>query len=146
MPHKLRKTRKMRGSRTHGWGKIGQHRGAGCRGNRKVGRHKHLWSYVAAHEPNYFGKHGFNSPKKLKLNEKIINISKLEELSEQFSVEKEKGKLLVDLASLGYTKLLGSGKLTKRLTVNIPSCSKSAAEKVKKAGGEVIIKSMDQGE
>lgn len=146
MPHKLRKTRKMRGSRTHGWGKIGQHRGAGCRGNRKVGRHKHLWSYVAAYEPNYFGKHGFNSPKNSKLNKKIINISKLEELSEQLSVEKEKGKLLVDLTSLGYTKLLGSGKLTKKITVNIPSCSKSAAEKVKKAGGEVIIKSMEQGE
>ena len=141
MPHKLRKTRKMRGSRTHGWGKIGQHRGAGCRGNRRVGRHKHLWSYVAAHEPNYFGKHGFNSPKSINLKEKVINISTLDELSEKNSIEKENGKLFIDLSALGYTKLLGSGKLTKKLTVNISSCSKTAAEKIKKAGGEVLIKS-----
>ena len=73
MPHKLRKTRKMRGSRTHGWGKIGQHRGAGCRGHRNVGRHKHLWSYVVAHEPNHFGKHGFNSRHSLNLKEKKID-------------------------------------------------------------------------
>lgn len=141
MPHKLRKTRKMRGSRTHGWGKIGQHRGAGCRGNRRVGRHKHLWSYVTAHEPNYFGKHGFNSPQSINLKERVINISTLDELSEKNSLEKENGQLFIDLSALGYTKLLGSGKLTKKLIVNISSCSKTAAEKIKKAGGEVIIKS-----
>jgi large subunit ribosomal protein L15 len=140
MPHKLRKTRKMRGSRTHGWGKIGQHRGAGCRGHRKVGRHKHLWSYVAAHEPNYFGKHGFNSPKSFNLKEKVINISTLDELSEKKPNEKEKG-IFIDLTALGYTKLLGSGKLKQKITVNVPSCSKTAAEKIKKAGGEVLIKS-----
>lgn len=141
MPHKLRKTRKMRGSRTHGWGKIGQHRGAGCRGNRKVGRHKHLWSYVAAHEPKYFGKHGFNSPQSLNLKEKVINISALDELSEINSIKKENGQLFIDLSALGYTKLLGSGKLTKKLSVNISSCSKTAAEKIEKAGGEVLLKS-----
>lgn len=27
MPHRLRKVRKQRGSRTHGWGRVGQHRG-----------------------------------------------------------------------------------------------------------------------
>jgi len=32
MPHKLRKTRKMRGSRTHGYGQVGQHRKSGSRG------------------------------------------------------------------------------------------------------------------
>jgi large subunit ribosomal protein L15 len=146
MPHKLRKTRKYRGSRTHGWGRVGQHRGAGCRGHRKVGRHKHLWSYVTAHEPNYFGKHGFNSPQSIGLKENLINISTLDEISEKISVEKEKGKLYVDLTNLGFTKLLGTGKLTKKLTVNVPSCSKSAADKIKRAGGEVLIQSQEQGE
>lgn len=146
MPHKLRKTRKYRGSRTHGWGRVGQHRGAGCRGHRKVGRHKHLWSYVTAHEPNYFGKHGFNSPQSIRLKENLINISTLDEISEKISVEKEKGKLYVDLTNLGFTKLLGTGKLTKKLTVNVPSCSKSAAQKIEKAGGEVLIKSQEHGE
>jgi large subunit ribosomal protein L15 len=146
MPHKQRKTRKMRGSRTHGYGRIGQHRDAGSRGHRKVGRHKHLWSYVTAHEPDYFGKKGFTSPKSLKRREKIINIAKLDKISQTSPAEKEKGKLHIDLTSLGYTKLLGTGKITKPLIVNVPSCSKTAAEKIKKAGGQVLTQSQEHGE
>ena len=146
MPHKLRKTRKMRGSRTHGWGKVGQHRGAGSRGHRNVGRHKHLWSYVAAHAPNHFGKHGFTSHLSFNSKENLINISELDEISEKISVEQEKGKFFVNLTALGFTKLLGSGKLNKKLIVQIPSCSKSAAEKIKNSGGELILQSHEQGE
>jgi large subunit ribosomal protein L15 len=144
MPHKQRKTRKMRGSRTHGYGRIGQHRDAGSKGQRKVGRHKHLWSYVVTHEPDYFGKHGFTSPQSLKRKESIINISKLNELSQKFS--DEKGTTHVDLTSLGFTKLLGTGNITKPLIVNVASCSKTAAEKIKKAGGQVLIASQENGE
>ncbi len=145
MPHKQRKTRKMRGSRTHGYGRVGQHRDAGSKGQRKVGRHKHLWSYVVAYEPDYFGKHGFTSPKNLKRKEKIINIAKLDQMS-QVATKKEKGKTHVDLTSLGYTKLLGTGQITKPLTVTILSCSKTAAEKIRKAGGQVLIQSQEHGE
>ncbi len=133
----------MRGSRTHGYGRIGQHRDAGSKGQRKVGRHKHLWSYVTAHEPNYFGKHGFTSPQSLKRKEKVINIAKLDEIS-TLSTEKEKAH--VDLTSLGYTKLLGTGKITKPLTVTVSACSKTAEEKIKKAGGQVLTQSQENGE
>jgi large subunit ribosomal protein L15 len=144
MPHKERKTRKMRGSRTHGYGRVGQHRDAGSRGHRKVGRHKHLWSYVVAHEPDYFGKHGFTSPQSLKRKENTINIKQLNELTAETSGEKDKTQ--VNLTSLGYTKLLGTGKITKPLIVNVPSCSKSAAEKIKKAGGQVLTQPQEHGE
>ncbi len=143
MPHKERKTRKMRGSRTHGYGRIGQHRDAGSRGHRKVGRHKHLWSYVATYEPDYFGKHGFTSPQSIKRKERVINIAKLEEIG---VLSTEEGKARVDLTSLGYTKLLGTGKITKPLTVTVPSCSKTAEEKIKKAGGQVLTSSKENGE
>jgi large subunit ribosomal protein L15 len=145
MPHKERKTRKMRGSRTHGYGRIGQHRDAGSKGQRKVGRHKHLWSYVTTYEPDYFGKHGFTSPQSLKRKEKVINITKLEEIA-VISTETEKGKTSVDLTSLGYTKLLGTGKISKPLTVTVPACSKTAQEKIKKAGGQVLTASQENGE
>jgi large subunit ribosomal protein L15 len=145
MPHKLRKTRKNRGSRTQGYGRIGQHRKTGSKGYRKAGRHKHLWSYVTTYEPDYFGKHGFTSPKSLKHKENAINIKKLDELAAQISTEKE-GKLHVDLAGLGYTKLLGAGQTSKALIVNVPSCSKSADEKIKKAGGQVITAVQESGE
>ncbi|HEW93674.1 MAG TPA: 50S ribosomal protein L15, partial [Thermoprotei archaeon] len=32
MPHRYRKTRWQRGSRTYGWGRVGQHRKSGSRG------------------------------------------------------------------------------------------------------------------
>jgi len=145
MPHKLRKTRKNRGSRTQGYGRVGQHRDTGSKGRRKSGRHKHLWSYVTTYEPDYFGKRGFTSPKSLKRKENTINIARLDEISSKFSTEKE-SKLRVDLTNLGYTKLLGTGKTKKALIVNVSSCSKSAAEKIKKAGGQVLTASEKHGE
>lgn len=144
MPHKERKTRKMRGSRTHGYGRVGQHRDAGSKGQRKVGRHKHLWSYVTTYEPDYFGKKGFTSPQSLKRKENTINIHELSELTAKTPAEK--GKIQLDLTSLGYTKLLGTGKITKPLTIIVPSCSKTAAEKIKKAGGKISTKSQEHGE
>ncbi|MDR2700418.1 MAG: 50S ribosomal protein L15 [Nitrososphaerota archaeon] len=136
MPHKLRKIRKTRGSRTQGYGRIGQHRDAGSKGNRKVGRHKHLWSKVVTSEPDYFGNHGFTSPRSLHKKEVTLNIQRLAEIAETNTV---------DLAEMGYTKLLGTGKITKSLTVTVPTCSKLAEEKIVKAGGKVITASQENG-
>ncbi len=139
MPHDLRKTRKKRGSRTVGWGKVGQHRRRGGKPYR-TGRHKALWSYVIKYDPDYYSKTGFTSPKSFRLRHRvnIINVGALDGLAEKFAVEQEKGKMLVDLENLGYSKLLGSGKITKPLVVRVPSFSESAAEKVKEAGGEIL--------
>jgi large subunit ribosomal protein L15 len=109
MPHRLRKIRKKRGSRTCGYGRVGQHRKSGSKGYRKAGRHKHGWTYVIKYEPDYFGKKGFTSPKSLRQEVKVINIGELEEIAEKYG-KTENGKILIDLEGLGYTKLLGSGK------------------------------------
>jgi large subunit ribosomal protein L15 len=146
MPHKLRRIRKTRGSRTQGYGRVGQHRKTGSKGYRKAGRHKHLWSYVTTYEPDAFGKHGFTSPRSLKRKENVVNLAKLAELSGKFSAPNEEGKSLVDLTSLGYSKLLGTGRISKALIVKVPACSKSAAEKVQKAGGQVLTASQETGE
>ena len=130
MPHKLRKIRNFRGTRTQGYGRIGQHRDSGSKGNRKVGRHKHLWSKIVTSEPNYFGKHGFHSPQAIHKIEKTINLQKID----QMAVSSE-----INLTELGYTKLLGSGKLTKALTIQVKEASKSAQQKVQNAGGKLIL-------
>jgi large subunit ribosomal protein L15 len=132
MPHKLRKIRKFRGSRTVGYGRIGQHRDSGSKGNRKVGRHKHLWSKVVTSEPNYFGKHGFVSPQSKHRIENTINLVKLDQLASGAEI---------NLTELGYTKLLGTGKITKALTITVPVASKSAMAKVQEAGGKLITTS-----
>jgi large subunit ribosomal protein L15 len=142
MPHKLRRIRKTRGSRTQGYGRVGQHRKTGSKGMRNVGRHKHSWSYVIRYEPEYFGKKGFVSPKSLRKKENVINVKRLDEIAEKFSTEKE-GKMLIDLESLGYTKLLGTGRIAKSLVVKVASCTKSAAEKIKEAGGQILIETRE---
>lgn len=146
MPHKLRKTRKRRGSRTQGWGRVGQHRRTGSKGRRNPGRHKALWSYVIKYEPDYFGKHGFTSPRSFKRKVNVINIGMLDQMAEKFSTKTEGDKPIIDLEALGYGKLLGTGRITKPLVVKITSCSKAAGEKIKNAGGQVLMKTQETGE
>jgi len=146
MPHRLRKIRKNRGSRTQGWGRVGQHRRTGSKGRRNAGRHKALWSYVIKYEPDYYSKVGFTSPKSLRHEAKIMNVGTLDSMAARLSTEKQEDKTVVDLAALGYTKLLGTGKITKPVIIKVASCSKSAAEKVKNAGGQVLMEIQDTGE
>ncbi|MGD0979511.1 MAG: uL15 family ribosomal protein [Candidatus Bathyarchaeia archaeon] len=146
MPHRLRKVRKNRGSRTQGWGRVGQHRRTGSKGRRNAGRHKALWSYVIKYEPDYYSKVGFTSPKSLRHEVKIINVGTLNGIADKLSTEKQEDKTVVDLAALGYTKLLGTGRVTKPLVIRVASCSKSAAEKVKNAGGQVLMETLETGE
>jgi large subunit ribosomal protein L15 len=144
MPHRLRKSRKNRGSRTCGYGKVGQHRDQGSKPERKAGRHKHKWSYVQRYEPNYFGKKGFTSPKSLHQNIHVVNVGRLDQVAE--GLPTEKGKYFIDLETLGYEKLLGTGKVTKPLIVKAIFCSKSASQKIKDAGGEVLAETEEKGE
>jgi large subunit ribosomal protein L15 len=145
MPHKLRKTRKRRGSRTQGWGRVGQHRRTGSKGRRNPGRHKGLWSYVIKYEPDYYGKDGFTSPKSLREKANVINVGTLDGMAEKFAVEKEEGRSFIDLESLGYTKLLGTGKISKALIVKVSAFSKSAAEKISDAGGQILEEKHEKG-
>jgi len=141
-PHDLRKTRKRRGTRTVGWGQVGQHRKHGEKGGRKVGRHKHLWSYVLKYEPNYFGKRGFKTPQSIRAKFNTINISTLDQLIDKLTHEKQitkkQGKPYIDLATLGYQKLLATGKLTKPILVKVNSYSENAAKKIQEAGGQIL--------
>lgn len=145
MPHKLRKTRKMRGTRTVGWGRVGQHRKSGQRGQRRSGRHKHLWSYVLRYEPDYFSKKGFFSPRRQKIQ--AVNVGALEDLATHLSaaqaLPEKDGLTFLDLDSLGITKLLGMGTLTKSFSIKVASYSQSAAKKVDEAGGKLIIEKTD---
>ncbi len=143
MPTRLRKTRKVRGSRTQGWGRIGQHRKTGSRPYRKANRHKQGWSYVTTYEPDYFGKHGFTSRQSKVRNTNVINITKLDALVMQLSAEQEQ---TIDLTSLGYVKLLGTGRISKPVTVKVQSASKSATEKIQNAGGKILTAAEESGE
>jgi large subunit ribosomal protein L15 len=77
---------------------------------------------------------------------KAINVGELDEMLEKFQPKEEEGKIFVDLEKFGVTKLLGAGKVSKPLIVKVASCSKSAAEKIKEAGGQILIESQEEAE
>ena len=139
MPHKLRKVRKKRGSRTHGYGQVGQHR-KGTKG--KAGLHKHRWTYVIKYEPDYFEKRGFTSQKAISRKTNVINVGELDELAHKLTAEKKlerkQKKIFLDLDRLGYDKLLGMGKITKPLLVKVVTHSEAAAKKIEEAGGQIL--------
>ena len=54
------------------------------------------------------------------------------------NLEKTQGKKIIDLVGLGYDKLLGGGQVKNAYTVKIKQFTKSAQDKVKQAGGEVL--------
>jgi len=141
MPHKKRKVRKKRGSRTHGYGQVGQHRGGGQRGGHgKAGFHKHKWTYTVKYDPDRFGKRGFKRPIRKEVS--AINVGKLDEQIESLldskQTEKTKEGIKVYLNRLGFDKLLGKGKVTHPLIIQVDSCSKSAAKKIEEAGGQIL--------
>jgi large subunit ribosomal protein L15 len=139
LPHKLRKVRKKRGSRTHGYGQVGQHR-KGTKG--KAVLHKHRWTYVTKYEPDYFEKRGFTSQKAISRKTNVINVGELDELAHKLTAEKKlerkQKKIFLDLDKLGYGKLLGMGKITKPLLVKVVAHSEAAAKKIEEAGGQIL--------
>jgi len=143
LPHKARKVRKQRGSRTHGYGQIGQHRAGGGRGGHgKAGYDKHKWTYVIKHEPDYWLKKGFVSTRTLDKSVNIINVGKLDDLANRLEsekkLEKKDKKIFLDLESLGFDKLLGTGNISKPIVVKIASFSEAASRKLEEAGGEIL--------
>lgn len=149
MPTKLRKTRKMRGSKTCGYGSKKKHRGKGSKGGKGyAGSHKHKWIKIIKEEPDHFGKHGFTSIKRVE--RKIINIEDLDKLLKDFEegkikieenkIKESENSIEIDLTKLGYDKLLGKGKITskKPIVIFVKSFSKKAKEKIESAGGKII--------
>ncbi|MCD6511973.1 MAG: uL15 family ribosomal protein [Thaumarchaeota archaeon] len=138
MPTRFRKVRKKRGSRTHGWGQVGQHRKSGSRGGRgKAGMAKHKWTYTIKYEPDHFGKDKL--PKKSFIK-KWVNVGQLDSIAERL------GKEVLDLNSLGYEKLLGAGEVKKPYTVIVRSFTELAKKKVEDAGGRVVSEAWEVSE
>jgi len=124
-----RKVRKQRGSRTHGWGQIGQHRKTGAKGGRGMaGGHKHKWTKLL--NTDYFGEKGFTPPTATTV--KAANLIQVSTIAERT------GKDVVNLAELGYGKLIAGGNILKPLTIVVDGWSERAAKKVTAAGGRLV--------
>lgn len=142
--HRRKKVEKRRGSRTHGWGSPKKHRGKGSRGGKgkagggKKGQQK--LSKIYAYGLERIGKHGFVP--KIRKVEKEINLRDLELMTESLiekKIAKKTGNVVeLDVGELGYTKVLGSGKIKTKFKIKAKRFSANAIEKIKQAGGEAI--------
>lgn len=130
------KTKRFRGSMTHGRGKKGG-RGAGLRGGRgNAGLHKHKFMHMIKYMPDHFGAHGFKRPQSILKKDNVINVGDLE--------ERFPGKKDIDLGKEGFDKLLGGGKLNTKMKIKVDSASEKAIEKIKEKGGEVVLQKIPQ--
>lgn len=131
MPTRIRKSRKYRGSRTHGYGQIGQHRHSGSRGGHgNAGLHKHKWSWLIKYDPDHFGRDPFRPPGHAKPTT-WANVGDLDTLAKGNSV---------DLTSMGIQKLLGSGTVREPYEVKVSFFTKRAQAKIEAAGGKIVVK------
>ena len=137
MATRNRKTRKFRGSRTHGWGQVGQHRASGHKGGVGIsGQLKHHFSSMLKENPDHFGHDSTHTPR-ANIIKKWTSVRDLDDLFTKFGT-KDGEKKVIDLTGNGYDKILGGGKISNAYAIKVKQFTASAEEKVKQAGGEVL--------
>lgn len=134
--NKRKKATRMRAKTTHGYGSMKKNRGAGNRGGRGMAgtgkRADQLKSKILKEKGNkYYGSYGFSRPQSKVNRNKIINLDQIE-----IEAKKDGDSFVFDASK--YDKVLGTGKITKKIKITSKSFSASAKEKIEKAGGEAI--------
>ncbi len=135
------RTKKLRGSRTHGRGmKAG--RGAGLiggHGNAGLLKHKRL--RMLKYDRDHFGRRGFKRPQSMVRANSTINVGELQEglprLLEGGFARQEGDRYVVDLSGMGIDKLLGEGRVSVPMDVTVAAISSIAKEKIEAQGGSV---------
>jgi len=135
------RTRKMRGSRTHGRGKKAG-RGAGLIGGHgQAGLSKTGKIYMLRYDRDHFGRHGFKRPQCVVVANSTINVSELEENMGRFLsmgyAAKEGDMYNINLTDAGIDKLLGNGNIDISVKVTVSQVSAKAREKIEASGGSI---------
>jgi large subunit ribosomal protein L15 len=109
-------------------------------GHGNAGWKRHRWSSVIRYGWQ-IGKTGFTPVNQHP--QKPINVGDLElgleRLIEQGKAKQADGKIEINLSEIGYTKLLGSGRITRPVRIIVAQSSEKATEKVSQAGGQVVL-------
>ncbi len=76
------------------------------------------------------------------LSRRELNVGDLDAIADrlvELGMASREGDLyVIDLAQLGYQKLLGSGRVSKALQVRVPYATPNAVSKIEEAGGSVV--------
>ena len=148
------KKEKKRGTRTVGYGRVGQHRKTGQRVGRGTTTQlkKSMKSYYLKQKKLGFpdpkwrlGKTGFKRPQDINRIYKVntINVKdldiKLDKLTEQNKAIKSGATYTINLNELNIQKILGRGEINKKVIVSVKKASEGAIEKIEASGGKVNI-------
>ena len=149
-----RRIRKMRGVRTRGYGRVGQHRKSGQRvGKGKTTQWKKaMKSYYLKQkelgfpDPDWeMGKTGFKRPQDMVRLSKVnsLNIKdldhKIDILVEEKKATKSGNAYTINLNDLNIQKILGRGEIKKQINLSVNKASKKAVEKIEAAGGKITL-------
>jgi len=137
------KRSKYRGSRTCGGGTHKNRRGAGNRGGRGragINAHHFVKWYKEMGGP-VFGKDGFSNSSQTTVT--IIDVGIIDQIIPSLlaqGIAKNEGDVIViNTAEMGIDKVLGSGKVTKKMNISAQAFSESAKAKIEKMGGKTQI-------
>ncbi|MFX0013662.1 MAG: uL15 family ribosomal protein [Promethearchaeota archaeon] len=138
---KERKVRKQRGSRTYGYGRIsGGHRKGGSRGGKgNAGIKDH--HRIGRISDIILSKKGFTVPK-ASSSKSSVNIGDIDDqldlLITNGIAKKEGAVVKIDLAELGYSKVLGKGLVKHPFHIYAEKITSRAQEKIEAAGGKAF--------
>ena len=137
------KRSKYRGSRTCGGGTHKNRRGAGNRGGRGhagINAHHFVKWYKEMGGP-VFGKDGFCNQNPTVVT--TIDVGALDQivpsLLAQGTAKQEGDTIVINAAEMGIEKILGSGKITKKINISASAFSETAKAKIEKIGGKAQI-------
>ena len=149
-----KKIRKKRGTRTCGYGRVGQHRKTGQRAGRgKTTQWKKSKKtyYLKQKELGFpdpdwnMGKKGFKRPQDITriyktntLNIKDLD-QKIDKLVLENSAKKTGTTYIINLNDINIQKILGRGEINKKINVSVNKASKQAIEKIEAAGGKITL-------
>lgn len=145
--HKRKKSKKMRGKGmgTHGWGARKKHKKTGHKGGKgmsgsgkRADQKKTLITKLYGNK--YFGKQGITSKRtkrdvRKRINLKTIDLN-LETYIKKGIAKKTSKGFEINLSSY---KILGIGELKNKLIIKANDSSKSAVEKIRKKGGDILL-------
>ena len=137
------KRSKYRGSRTCGGGTHKNRRGAGNRGGRGragINAHHFVKWYKEMGGP-VFGKDGFYNQTTTDIT--AIDVGALDQiipsLIAQGIAKQEGDAVVINVSDMGIEKVLGSGKVTKKINISASSFSETAKAKIEKMGGKALV-------
>ncbi len=144
----------MRGRRTHGYGRVGQHRKTGQRAGRGKTTQwkKSKKSYYLKQkelgfpDPDWdMGKKGFKRPQDIVriYHDKTINVKDLDHRIDSYVLNNKATKsgntYNINMNEINIQKVLGKGDVNKVINITVNKASQKAIEKVEAAGGKITL-------